>query len=399
MFGWEYPPFNSGGLGVACHGLANALVNKDVNIDFVLPKNINAGEGNINFLYADSSKIINLAVKSLLTPYISTNSYLKSLSFAIGKPIYGRDLFEEVDRYAMQSMKLIENRSCDVIHAHDWLSFGAGVLAKKEKRAPLVTHVHATEYDRTGGPEGNLRVHEIEKGSLEIADKVIAVSNLTKNIIVDKYKIPERKIEVVHNGIEKRNYIVDADSLPGLLELKKLGYKIVLFVGRITLSKGVDNLLKAAKKVLTYDSKVIFVIAGSGEMERQIIDLSCELGISSNVIFAGFARGEELSSLYKSADLFIMPSISEPFGLTALESLIHKTPALISKQSGVSEVLEHVLKVDFWDIDEMTNKILACINYDSLKNTLAQNGQKEAFRQTWGQAADKCLKIYNSLII
>lgn len=398
MFGWEFPPHNSGGLGVACYGLTKALSQKQVEIDFVLPKNYEVDASFMHFLFAD---VVNLKIRStnsLLHPYINASTYLTMLSNLTQKSIYGKDLFEEVDRYALEGEKIAkEVDGVDVIHSHDWLSFGAGMKAQEVSGRPLVVHVHATEFDRTGGAMGDERVHAIEQTGCQRANKIITVSGLTRDIVVNKYGIPATKVSVVHNGLDHGSYATGAPPTNGLMQLKSLGYKIVLFVGRITLSKGVDHLIYSARDVIKYDPKVLFVIAGSGEMERQIVQLTADLGISGNVIFAGWARGKELSGLYKAADLFVMPSVSEPFGLTALESLIHGTPIIISKQSGVSEVLTHALKVDFWDTDELTNKILTSLKYPSLRQTLAENGKAQAYGSSWDRAADKCVSIYNQL--
>lgn len=400
MFGWEFPPHNSGGLGVACAGLARALVGKKIEIDFVLPREMALEMDSVHFRFIEniSGNIRLHKVKSILHPYISSSQYLSMLSTLAQKHIYGKDLFEEVDRYAAQGGRIAkEVEDVQIIHSHDWLTFGAGMSAREQIDKPLVVHVHATEYDRTGGKIGDERVHTMEQAGMMRADRVITVSHLTKNIVTDKYGIPSSKVSVIHNGLDSSAYSLNAAKIAGLEQLKQLGYKVVLFVGRITLSKGVDHLLYALKQALVVDPKIILVIAGSGEMERQIISLSANLGISSNVFFAGWARGAELSGLYKTADLFVMPSVSEPFGLTAIEALIHNTPVLISKQSGVSEVLSHALKVDFWDTQEMANKIVSALAYPSVLQTLKINGGKQAHNCSWDKAADKCLAIYNEL--
>jgi len=396
MFGWEFPPFNSGGLGVACYGLAKALTNQNVEITFVLPKKLDINVNFLKVIFADIDKIKVKDVDALLYPYITSGQYLKDRAY-LKKASYGNNLIEEVRRYARYAREIAKKEQFDIIHAHDWLSFLAGIEAKKVSGKPLIIHVHATEFDRTGGGNVNSEVYEIEKEGMEKADKVVAISNYIKNIAIANYGIDLSKIAVVHNGIDAKDYVYHGNYNSGLHEFKKLGFKIVLFVGRLTLQKGPDYFLRAARKVLDYNKKVIFVISGSGDMERQVIEEAASLGISDKVLFVGFTRGEELKYLYHVADLFVMPSVSEPFGLTTLESLVNRTPVLISKQSGVSEVISHALKVDFWDVDEMTNKILAVAKYGSLKETLSVNGSLEVQKCTWDEAARKCIQIYQSL--
>ncbi|MFI5206007.1 MAG: glycosyltransferase family 4 protein, partial [Candidatus Paceibacterales bacterium] len=282
----------------------------------------------------------------------------------------------------------------DVIHAHDWLSFLAGIRAHRISGKPLVVQIHSTEFDRTGNTTGNYEVFTIEKNGMELADSVIAVSNFTKNVITDKYGISPNKVHVVHNGIAKPGHSPFENDV---LELKKHN-RIVLFVGRLTLQKGPDYFLKAAKKVLEYESNVVFLMVGDGDMKEQLIREAVHAGISDKVIFTGFLRDSELKKIYKSADLFVMPSVSEPFGIAGLESAINGTPVLLSKQSGISEILTHALKVDFWDIDEMTNKILAVLQHPPLKHTLKKHTLMESHLHTWHKAAKKVKNIYNSVI-
>ncbi len=396
MFGWELPPENSGGLGVACLGLSRELNRRGVNISFVVPRKMDSMKRDcFRLLAADiNHNYEEIEFNSPITPYSTSESYKSVLREEKEGNIYGDTLFEEVERYRKCGRKVALKRGCDVIHAHDWLSFGAGIEAKKATEKPLVAHVHATEFDRGGGVNIDQRVYDKEKEGMEVADKVVAVSNYTKKIVVDKYGIDEKKVEVAHNGVDLTEKPVGKEVLNSI---KKAGKKIVLFVGRLTLQKGPDYFLEAAKEVASYDEDVIFIIAGSGDMERQIIRQAAELGISDKVLFPGFVRGEELHGLYRAADLFVMPSISEPFGLTPLESLINGTPVLLSNQSGVSEVVTHALKVDFWDTGEMANKILSALNYNPLKSCLAENGKREVGEITWDSAAERCIKIYNSI--
>lgn len=394
MFGWEFPPYNSGGLGVACQGLALALAARNIDLTFVLPKKINVKDTSIRFRFADVPNLTIEEINALLVPYVTSEEY-SNLVKEQENGVYGSTLFEEVRRYGVLAQGIAMNERPDIIHAHDWLSFGAGIASKKVTGKPLVAHVHATEIDRTAG-NPNRYIFDREKEGIDFADRVITVSDFTKRVLLNNYATPERKVQVVYNGV---NTGVDEGVIPaGIEKLKKSGYKIVLFVGRLTIMKGADYLISAAARVLKYDPKVIFVIVGAGDMEGVIMKQVADLGISNKVLFPGFLRGSELASIYRAADLFVMPSVSEPFGLTSLESLIHGTPVLISKTSGVSEVLRNALKTDFWDIEDMADKILAVVNYKSLHNELAMNGKKDAYLCSWDRAAEKCINIYQSLI-
>jgi glycosyltransferase involved in cell wall biosynthesis len=309
--------------------------------------------------------------------------------------IYGKNLFEEVKRYAMEARKIALNEDFDIIHAHDWLSFEAGIAAKEVSGKPLVVQLHSTEYDRCGGQNLNHLVYDIEKKGMEKADKIIGVSKLTKRIIEQQYHIPSEKVFAIHNRINADEY---KETDERIFQIKKDGKKIVLFAGRITLQKGPEYFLDVAKKVLKYDKNVLFIMAGSGDMEHQIMRDAAVMGISDKVLFTGFLRGKELTHIFKMADVFVMPSVSEPFGIAALESIIHGTPVIISKQSGVSEIVQNALKVDFWDIDEMTNKILSVLHFPSLQNTLKDNGRDEVGIFSWDMAANECMNLYKDLV-
>lgn len=393
MFGWEFPPYNSGGLGVACLGLTRALSARGAEITFVMPKKLDIKSPWAKMVFADDSKIVLRPIDSNLTPYLTTTAYSKSRKV---DGIYGRDLMGEVLRYAAMGGEIAREEQFDVIYAHDWLSFGAGMEAKRVSGKPLVAHVHATEFDRCGGPMGvNHDVYEIEKAGMEAADVVIAVSQLTKNIIVNNYGIPEGKVRVVYNGIDETTAPETSYGLPRLRALKASGYSLVLFLGRVTLQKGPDYFLRAAKRVLERNPKVMFILSGSGDMDRSMMELAAKLGIADRVIFTGFMQGAERSEVYAAADLFVMPSVSEPFGITPLEAMRLGTPVLISKQSGVSEIVRHALKADFWDVDEMANQILAVVAHAGLRQTLSNHGTAEAETITWAQAAQRLDGIVN----
>lgn len=394
MFGWEFPPQNSGGLGVACLGLSKWLSVLKTDIFFVLPKKGKYNNSSCKFIFADvDSYIQRNEINSPLYPYITSNEY--GIFEGGENENYGFGLLQEVLRYGKEGAKIAKSLDFDVIHAHDWLSFPAGIEAKKATGKPLVVHVHATEFDRTGGNGINQSVYKIEKIGMQKADCVIAVSNFVKNILIQKYSIAPEKIEVVHNGFEEPENVEDSfDPLP----LKQNGAKIVLFLGRITLQKGPDYFLKAAKRVLEVDDNVYFIIAGSGDMERQIIEEVAYLGIHERVLFAGFLREETLWRMFEAADLFVMPSISEPFGLVPLEAISRDTPILISKQSGVSEVLKNAIKIDFWDTRKMANAIISILNNEALSTSLKEGGKRELINITWKKAAEKCKNIYEKIL-
>lgn len=394
MFGWELPPQNSGGLGVACYNLAKALVSKNAKVIFVLPKKSDVPLGDFKVLFANTDMKIK-TIDSLLSAYLTLEKYSHILNKLEFKDFYGDSLFDEVFRYGKEARKIALSEKFDVIHAHDWLSFPAGVQAKMVSGKPLILHIHATEFDRTGGTGVNQLVYDIEKWGMEKADKIIAVSNLTKKIITEKYGIPESKVEVVHNGAEKKNIIKYEDLLKHRLKNKA----IVGFIGRITVQKGPDYFLAAAKRCLESKKNILFVMVGSGDMQNYIIRQASHLGISDNFLFAGFLRGEELDKFYQSVDLVVMPSVSEPFGLIALEAAQNGTPVLISKQSGVGEKLIHCLKTDFWDVEDMSAKILSVVSYKELKECLSENGEKNASQFCWRKAAEHCLNIYNNLAV
>lgn len=386
MFGWEFPPYSSGGLGTACYGLSKSLVKYNVDITFVVPYD---ADDDIEFLNLLSTNIRIRKIDSIIQPYITSSSYIMLKSKRRMPNMYGSSLFEEVFRYSEKAKRIAQEEIFDVIHCHDWMTFGAGINAKKVSGKPLVVHVHSTEFDRTGGHGVNQHVYLEEKKGMEIADAVVAVSNFTKQKIIDHYGIGPDKIFVVHNAVEPYDsevFTAEHDD------------KIVLFLGRITLQKGPEYFLYAAKKVLDHDPHVKFIVAGSGDMEQFTIEKAAELGISKNVLFAGFLKGEDVQRAYQMADLYVMPSVSEPFGITALEAIHSGTPVIISKQSGVSEVIKNCMKVDFWDINDMANKILATLRYKALHQTLKEHGSFEIKKFNWDEPAKKCIDVYGKII-
>jgi glycogen synthase len=414
MFGWEFPPHNSGGLGVACQGLVRSLAKRGYRIAFVLPRQFPADTSHARILFADTygadlstlsavGKTSFYYIDSPLSPYATAKGYAEStvagrVFSSSASPLYSLSLIEEVYRYALCAQKIAEEESYDIVYAHDWLSFPAGIEAKRLSGKPLVVHVHSTEFDRCGGSAGvNGEVYAIEKKGMELADAVVVVSEFTKRIIVNNYSIPADKIHVAHNGIDE-----DMMPRPGgrpsqLAALKKAGYALVLFLGRITLQKGPDYFLRAAKRVLAHNQKVFFLVSGSGDMERQMMEYAADQGIAAHVLFSGFLRGAEQHEAYSLADLFVMPSVSEPFGIVALEAMHLGTPVIVSKQSGVSEVIAHALKVDFWDTEELANKILSSLAHPPLRETLRENAAREARFLTWDKTAERVDRIINAL--
>jgi glycosyltransferase involved in cell wall biosynthesis len=307
-------------------------------------------------------------------------------------PAYRANLIDEVMRYSVVARDIAKEYDYDVIHCHDWMTLQAGEEARKLSRKPMISHIHSTEADRSGGQRNNPEIFRIEKEGIRKSDKVIAVSKFTKNKITENYGIDENKIDVIYNGIDKEEF----RNCPQVIN--PFGKKIVLFLGRLTLHKGPDYFLRAAKRVLDKKKDVLFVISGSGDMERKMIGDACRLGIGDKVLFTGFLKDEQLRKIYKMANLYVMPSVSEPFGITPLEALACGTPVLISKQSGISEVLSHCLKADFWDVDEIANKILSVLDNQELEDCLTRNGGAEIDKLNWDNAADKIIGTYRRLI-
>lgn len=391
MFGWEFPPFNSGGLGMACLGLTRALSARGLEITFVMPSAVDVKSSSMRFRFADEERVSMRVIESEITdPYGGGIDSTYFDKFGIKRRFYGNNLFEKVRAYTEAAARIAEEEEFDVIYAHDWLSFGAGMEAKRISGKKLITHVHATEFDRCGGSSSvNAFVYDIEKRGLESADTIVAVSDLTKRMVVEKYGIPADKVVVVHNGIDATTAPESDNGLKRLRMLKQEGYKVVLFLGRITIQKGPDYFVRAAKRVIDINPKVMFVLSGSGDMEKSMMQLAADLGIADHVLFTGFLRGPDIYDAYAAADLFVMPSVSEPFGIVPLEAMLQGTPVIISKQSGVAEVVRHALKIDFWDIDEMANKILSVVGHDVLHQTLSENGKAEVTKITWDLAAQK----------
>jgi glycogen synthase len=460
MLGWEFPPFISGGLGTACYGLTKSMSGIGVDIMFVLPRPVSTpfsthvrlvsprpgsplASPSTEFRLDEFDNVSFRTVNAALSPYNTPADYDKTAatqksaehddvadaptgtatltkealrlrraaaaaklsgSSAATTPTpgfigpaggagtnYAGDLFSEIQRYAALAAEIARQESFDVVHAHDWMTFPAGLAVAGIKGVPLVVHVHSTEFDRSG-LHIDQRIYDIERRGMHGAIKVIAVSFLTKNIITQHYGIDPGKIEVVYNAIEtngtydQEKYSIHKDE------------KIVLFLGRITMQKGPEYFLAAAKKVLEVMDNVKFVMAGSGDMIRRTIEMAASMGIGHKVLFTGFLRGNDVEKVFKMADLYVMPSVSEPFGIAPLEAMAHDVPVIISKQSGVSEVLANALKVDFWDINEMANKIVAVLRHPPLASTMRQHGSFEIRRMSWTDAAKACVNVYGQAI-
>jgi glycogen(starch) synthase len=390
MLGWELPPHNSGGLGIACYQMCKALSKKDIDIEFVLPYKADHG---IDFMTITAAQPQGIA--HVLRSGIAYDSYKYIKEDGTEEWL---NIFEQQQLFEHSVARLVETAEYDIVHAHDWLTFRAAMRAKEAKNCPVVLHVHSVESDRAGSRHGNPLVHEIEENAFLMADRIIAVSQHTKNMIIRDYGIPEDKIEVVHNSIEPGDIVPldGANSYHYLDEMKKQGYRVVVNIGRLTVQKGLPNFLRAAKEVVARAPKTLFLIVGSGEQYYELIDMAADLGIGPNVFFTDFQRGKRWRDAYAVGDLFVMPSVSEPFGLTPLEAIGYGTPALVSKQSGVAEVINNCLKVDCWDVDEMANQITAVVQNDSLRDELQRNAYAEYSRLSWENASDKIMNVYES---
>ncbi len=383
MLGWELPPHNSGGLGVACFQLCKSLAKNNVDIEFVLPYKTDQEN---DFMKIHSTTPMNYTkLKHHLNVYDGAN-YLSTHAVT-----------SEQLNYENYVASKAQEKEYDIIHAHDWLTFRAAMKAKQATNLPLIVHVHSIESDRSGGESGNPMIRDIERLGLMMADKVIAVSQMTKESIAREYDIPLEKISVVHNSIDVDELgELDNDNVYEYIELlKSNGYKVVTNVGRLTIQKNITGLLYAAKDVVDILPKTLFLIVGDGDQYHELISLSAELGILQNVIFAGFQRGKKWRDAFGIADLFVMPSVSEPFGITPLEAINYGTPSLISYQSGVSEIYKNCLKVDFWDKDEMVNKIVGFLRNEGLAKTMRQMATEEIMSMTWDKSAKATIKEYS----
>lgn len=397
MLGWELPPHNSGGLGVACYHMSKALALQGAEIDFVVP--YRATHPKINFMKIHCATPLTPLERYGLGAYDSSMLLERKLSEADASDLH--DMRGVQKRYVEFVEQFVATHQPDAIHAHDWLTMEAGVRAKELTNAPLIVHVHATEFDRSGEKRGNPIVHEIEQQALLLADRIIAVSNITKSIIVQQYHIPADKIEVIYNAIDTADlddgYEYDMRTYKYLEALKEEDYTIVSTVTRFTVQKGLTQFIRAAARASEKYDKLAFLLAGDGEQRDELIELAAALGIADKVFFTGFVRGKQWRDAYSVSDIFVMSSVSEPFGLTALEAAHHDNALIISKQSGVGEVLHSIFRYDFWDIDRLADQIIGIATSQALENELRQNIKHEYTRISWHDVARDCLRIYNDM--
>ncbi len=422
MFGWEFPPHITGGLGTACYGMTKGLLKQGAEVLFVVPKAygdedqravriVNASDVTVDFHDTEyrefAEKFTYMEVGSNLVPYLDPEEFARAVDKSeihsekkeksifsrkyefSGK--YGANLMEEISRYALVAGAIASQYDFDVIHAHDWLTYYAGMAAQKVSGKPLVAHIHATEFDRTGENVNSI-IYDIERSGMMAADRVIAVSNLTRKIVIEKYGIDPDKVFTVHNAIEP----VDK---PETLNVKKaVPEKVVTFLGRITFQKGPEYFIETAHKVLQKDRNVRFVMAGSGDMLNKMIRRVAQLKIADRFHFTGFLRGEAVDRMFALSDVFVMPSISEPFGLVPLEAMRTNVPVIVSKQSGVAEILKHAIKVDFWDVDGTADAIYGLLHYKALSKMFILYGKEEVDNLKWEHAAVKIMDVYKNAV-
>ena len=422
MFGWEFPPHIAGGLGTACYGMTKGLAHAGVEVLFVMPSaSGDEDQSSVRIINASDvavydtchnideflSKVQFLRVGSNLHPYIDPTDFTElveaeqknqSEEFKFwfrqkykfsGK--YGKNLMEEVSRYAMVAGAIAAEQEFDVIHAHDWLTYYAGIAAKRVSGKPLVIHVHATSFDRGSADNIDTRVYGIERQGMLEADKVITVSDLTRNIVINKYGIDPAKVVTVHNAVDfSGREKIDVDR--GVKD------KVITFLGRITFQKGPEYFIEAAAKVLKVCPNTRFVMAGSGDMMNRCVRYVAKLGIADRFYFTGFLRGDDVQKMFALSDVYVMPSVSEPFGISPLEAMKTDVPTIISKQSGVAEVLKYAIKVDFWDVNALADAMYGLLNYPALSHLAAEKGREEVDNLKWDSAALKVKRVYESAV-
>jgi glycosyltransferase involved in cell wall biosynthesis len=414
MFGWEFPPHILGGLGTASYGLTKGMaLQSDMDITFVMPKP--RGDEDQSFLRLIGACNTPIVWKNSNWDYVLEHiggGMNPQLYFDLRDHIYadfsyypvnelgcisfsGRypdNLLEEINNYSIVAGVIARTVPCDVIHSHDWLTYPAGIHAKTITGKPLVIHVHATDFDRSRG-KVNPTVYGIEKDGMDHADHIITVSNLTRNIVIEKYHQDPRKVTTVHNAVEPMN-----PEIAAIKSKKGTKDKVVTFLGRITMQKGPEYFVEAAAKVLSKTDNVRFVMAGNGDMMNQMIRLAAQRGISDRFHFTGFMKGTQVYEVLKSSDVYVMPSVSEPFGISPLEAMQCGVPSIISKQSGCAEILEKAIKTDYWDIEAMADAMYSIITYPSMAEYLQVEGKNEVDQITWEKAGLKVRTIYNMLI-
>jgi glycosyltransferase involved in cell wall biosynthesis len=397
MLGWELPPHNSGGLGVACYHMSKALAFQGAKIDFVVPYAAEHPQSEFMTIHA-ATKLGPLERYGSMGAYDSQHVREELLSPQEHPEVI--DIRAVQRRYVAFVEELVTKQVPDVIHAHDWLTMEAGMRAKELTNVPLIVHVHATEYDRSGEQYGNPIVHEIEYQGLMMADRIIAVSNITKSIIIHKYGIPADKIEVVYNAIDVAGlgeYEYDRRTYKYLEYLKHEGHTVIATVTRFTVQKGLTHFIRAAARACEKHDKLVFLLAGDGEQRDELLRLGAQLGIADKLFFTGFVRGKQWRDAYNIADIFVMSSVSEPFGLTALEAAHHDSALIISRQSGVGEVLHSIFRYDFWDVDALADQIVGIATSPALAHELKTNIKHEYARISWHDIAHQCLQMYDRM--
>jgi glycosyltransferase involved in cell wall biosynthesis len=420
MFGWEFPPHISGGLGTACYGLVKGLTYHDTEVVFVAPKLfgdedtqgfklMSASDVDLTLTKEEAERIWKnmtmIGVGSYLVPYLSPKQFKSYTNTLVEEErkvhetvfqtrfsfegSYGKDLYEEVSRYGLVAAKIAQNQEVDIIHAHDWMTYPAGMAAKDASGKPLVIHVHATEFDRSG-EHVNQRVYDIERAGMEAADRVITVSNRTREVVIQRYGINPDKVVTVHNAV--------ITSPEKHKPEKWLDDKVVTFLGRVTYQKGPDYFVEAAAKVLKRMDNVRFVMAGSGDMLNKMIALAAKHRIGDRFHFTGFLKGQAVKDMFDLSDVYVMPSVSEPFGISPLEAMQSRVPVIISKQSGVAEILHHAIKTDFWDVDAIADAIYALLNYDGISNMFRTYAREEVESLKWDNVGFKVRSVYQTVL-
>ncbi len=396
MFGWEYPPLHLGGLGVACQGLVRGLLKHGNRVTLVLPNPHTADDSHLNIVYPTEEITKTIRIKSMLSPYDSREEYAVRFHALPreSSQIYGEDLCSAIEQYTEASVAMTKHIQPDVVHSHDWMTYEAGMRASAHHDAPLVAHIHATELDRTHFQPDEW-IYRKERKGFEAAKHIIAVSQYTKTILTDHYGIAADKISVVHNG-NSDEFVESMESIHAKKTTKHA--PMILFLGRLTIQKGPWQFLDMAAEVHRLRPDVQFVIAGDGNMLGELIERTCELGLQESVIFAGKVHSKEAKKLYDKADCFVMPSVSEPFGLVALEAIASGTPVILSKQSGVSEVVGHAFTVDFWDTKRMADCALTILREDALADQLRSEATSVLQNLTWQNQSREVQNIYQKLV-
>lgn len=397
MLGWEFPPYFAGGVGVVCEALTRSLVGRGHQITYLMPWTPpTSGSGQLELIGPGSAAagMDVVGIPARLHSYASDARPAIRLPGEIpppaSQPLYGPDLLGEVERFAERALAVAKARSGapDVIHAHDWTTFPAGAALRRALGRPLVAHVHITEFDKSGGRHADPRIFEIERSGMQAADRVVAVSQRVARMCAERYGVDSGRIRVVYNGVDPDTRPAPPQHVPG---------PVVLFLGRVTLQKGPDWFVEAARRVADVEPNARFILAGTGDMLPRVIERAAELGLADRFLFPGFVDRERASQLFSLADVFVMPSVSEPFGIVPLEAMDRGVPVIVSRQSGSSELLRNALKVDFWDVDDLANKIVSVLRYRGLSAELEEAGRDEARQLDWDWVAERTEAVYREV--